>query len=171
MFLRNCDLNNIREYLQFLDTYREYIEELSQFTDRLKDFPLRQEVSFMWNCQSIQKYFVIHEGQAIGFVLIGVEDNKHPESDWYIEEFFIKKEFQNQGLGKAAAKELLEAKRGRYCLFVLRRNFRAACFWEKVFTDSGYMNVTQNHIDIAPMDDCEFRMYESIKQKGICNGT
>ncbi|MBQ8248054.1 MAG: GNAT family N-acetyltransferase [Lachnospiraceae bacterium] len=168
MFLRNCNLKNTSEHLEFVNMYRSYIEELSQFTNRLKAFPLYDEVSFMWNCQSIQKYFVIHEGQIIGFVLIGIEDNKHPESDWYIEEFFIKKEYQNMGLGKAVAKELLETKRGRYCLFILKRNMRASHFWQKVFTDAGYIDVSQNHVDIAPMEDCEFRMYEPVGyQEGI----
>ena len=163
MILQAYNPSDIGEYLEFLDMYREYIEELSQFTDLLKDFPLQQEVAFMWDCQSIIKYWVICEGQIIGFVLIGVEDNKHPESDWYIEEFFIKKEYQNKGFGKAVAKELLETKRGRYCLFVLQRNVRASHFWQNVFTEAGYIDVSQNYVDIAPMDDCEFRMYEAIK--------
>lgn len=162
MSLREFDLRNTSEYLEFVNMYRSYIEELSTFTDRLDNFPLYDETTSIWQYSSIQKYFVINDDKIVGFLLIGIEDNKHPDSDWYIEEFYIKKEYQNKGIGTAAIKELLETKKGRYCLFVLWRNLRAAHFWQGVFTDSGYINVSQNHVDIAPLEDCEFRMYEAI---------
>lgn len=164
MMLRECDLHNTGEYIEFRNMYGSYIEELSAFTDRLKDFPLSDETASIWPLPCIQKRFVIYDGKIVGFLLIGIDENKHPDSDWYIEEFYIKKEYQNQGIGQAVVKEMLNSAKGRDCLFILNGNQRASHFWEKVFVDSGYENVSSNFVDIAPMEDCEFRMYEPVKR-------
>lgn len=161
MKLEKCNKNQ-EDFSCFVRMYTAYIKELSTFSERLKNKEVTLcETAQIWYNPNIEKYFVIEHKTVAGFLLLGVNGNKHQDSDYYVAEFFIVKDKRRQGIGSATIKKLLQAQKGRYCLFVLHKNKAASLFWQKVFADCNYVDVSEKHLCDCTPDDCEFRMYES----------
>ena len=104
--------------------------------------------------------YVIEKGtEIIGFFMIGINDNKHPMSDYYIGEYYIKPEFRRNGYGKTAISCFIKEHPGAYCLFIFKENLFAQNFWKQVFNDLKY--VDESHLfsaAIAP-DDSYFYFF------------
>ena len=114
----------------------------------------------MWYNPDIEIYFVLAGKSVIGFLVLGINENKHESSDWFIGEFYIAKNYQSQGIGKKVIGDLLKRKKGSYCLFILRNNVRALQFWDKAFGTNNYVNTTERFFCNCTPDDCIFKMYE-----------
>lgn len=146
---------------KFSALWFSYIDELSVYSSRLRDEPATEdEILSMWLNPNIEIFFVSLDKTVIGFLLLGINGNKHENSDWFIGEFYIAKKYQMQGIGKKVIQDLIASKMGAYCLFILRNNIKALRFWDKVFTENGYANTTERFFCGHTPDDCYFRMYE-----------
>ena len=162
--LFKCDISDTQALNKFGDMYCAYISDLSVFSERLRSEPVTEnEITGIWNADNIEKLFITHEGKIVGFLLLGILANKHPESDYFIAEFYIQKEYRSLGIGTLAARELLENK-GKYCLFILKDNERAISFWNKAFELCGYKDVSEQYTTNCCPSDCLFYMYEPVKE-------
>ena len=152
---------NCKMFRDFAKLYTDYIHELSVYSERIKREEVTDaEIELAWLNPDLRRYFVNQGKDCIGFLLIGINENKHESSNWFIAEFYIAKEYQGKGIGKKAIRDLLGSKKGAYCLFILEENKRALCFWDKTFSESGYIDTTEFYsCDCAP-NDCVFKMYE-----------
>lgn len=160
VLIKRRSLDNKNEYHTFVELYEAYIAELSTFSSRISEEEVSEEETLgIWFNPNTQIYFVLYKEKPIGFLLLGINTNKHEDSNWYIGEFYIAKKYQYQGIGKEIACELLSKQRGKYCFYVLKKNIRAMKFWEKVFSRCSYTDVTSNYAcDFTPVD-CVFKMY------------
>ena len=155
-----ANIDDESEMRVFGSLYRDYVAELSEFSDNLKAKPVtKNELLRICYNRSLEKYFVLANDQIVGFLLLGVNKNKHEASDWFIGEFYIKKSHQEQKIGQSVIQKMLENQKGRYCLFILNKNKRAKYFWDKVFTECGYRDVSSDYFCDCVPDDCIFRMY------------
>ena len=94
---RTPDLST-NAFSSFLAMYKSYIEELSAFSQRLRDEPVSiMEVCDIWNNPDVELYFVMHDDEPAGFIVLGINANKHESSDWFIGEFYIKKNLYFSG--------------------------------------------------------------------------
>ena len=156
---RTPDLST-NAFSSFLAMYKSYIEELSAFSQRLRDEPVSiMEVCDIWNNPDVELYFVMHDDEPAGFIVLGINANKHESSDWFIGEFYIKKNLQSKGIGKSAVKSLLREKKGKYCFFVLKNNIRARAFWKKAFSENQYIDTTCLYKCSHTPNDCIFKMF------------
>lgn len=160
MLLKPCNLKDIKEFDTFRSLYCDYIEELSVYSERLEGKVSLHETTEIWCASHTEKYFVMQGSKIVGFLLLGINENKHKESDWFIGEFYIKKEYQSRNIGTEVIKKMLCGKKGRYCFFVLHRNIRALRFWKKVFSECGYIDVSDKYTCSCTPDDCGFFMFE-----------
>lgn len=156
-----CDKNNINLIPVFTELWTAYVDELSVFSKRLQDEPVTEgEILSMWYNPDLEIYFVSLDQEYIGFLLLGINGNKHECSDWFIGEFYIAKKWQSKGIGKSVVNQLLSRKKGSYCMFILRNNVRALEFWKRTFDKNGYENTSERFFCGSTPDDCYFRMYE-----------
>ena len=129
-------------YCQFVRLYKDYITELNHISPSVKATVKESEILSICYSQEIEKFLIKHNDIIVGFLLIGTGDNKHPDSDYFIGEFYIDKPYQNKGIGKSVMENFINERRGRYCLYVLKNNVRAMYFWQEVF-------VKQDHSDCS----------------------
>ena len=156
-----CEKNDLSFFSHFSSLWNLYIDELSQYSKRLKEEPVTKgEVLSMWYNPDIELYLVLLDENPIGFLLLGINKNKHEFSDWFIGEFYIAKNHQSKGIGKKVIGDLLGRKKGSYCLFILHKNHKALKFWDKVFTESEYINTTERFFCGHTPEDCYFKVYE-----------
>ena len=155
------------ENIIFERMYRDYISELGQFSDRIKAEPVSaQEFENIYNNQSLIKIFILNNsGVKIGFCLLGFGDNTHPETDYYIGEFYIAPEHRREGWGRSAIKELLSLLPGKYCYHILKGNKVARLFWDRVVKAS--KSVKLRLYDISNLSDCDFFAFDCSKLKQV----
>ena len=158
-----CNKKDLSLLTEFSCLWTAYIDELSEYSERLRDEPVTEgEIISMWCNPDIELFLVLLGEKTIGFLLIGINRNKHECSDWFIGEFYIAKNYQGQGIGKKVIGNLLKKEKGSYCLFILHKNHKALCFWDKVFTANKYINTTERFFCGHTPDDCYFKMYEPV---------
>ena len=157
---------NGKDFCLFTCLYKDYATELSEYSDRLRANPVRESELFnICRNPDLERYFISCNGQIVGFLLVGINNNKHEESDRYIAEFYIAKEFQSKGIGKAAVTQYIEENSGVYCLHILKKNTRAIYFWSGVFSDLGYTEISWKYPNLSN-EDTFFKMYELRAQTG-----
>ena len=91
------------------------------------------------NTKWIDIYDGKHGKDIIGFLIIGFPPNCHPDTNFYIEEAYIKPQYRRQGYMSSVASKFIKDNPGSYCLFILNRNEAALQFWHKVFAQCGYV--------------------------------
>lgn len=90
------------------------------------------------------------EHEPVGFALIGYGQNKHPLSDYYIEDFFVRDTARGQGFGREMFYYILQEFPGCYCYFTLDGNVGAEAFWEHVFSEREYSSLAITDTSNAP---------------------
>lgn len=108
--------------------------ELSQFTGDLPgpdgqfDFP---RLSRFFTEPDHHAYLIHSDEQLAGFCLIRPFDGGAS----FIHAFFVVRALRQQGVGLAAATDLLRSRHGRWAIAFVERNEPAARFWRQVATD------------------------------------
>ena len=158
-----CTKGNKEHYNAFANLYSAYIDELSAFSQRIsKEEVSVSEIDFMWEAGNMEILLITVDEEIVGFVVLGIHDNKHEASDYFVGEFYIAKSKQGQGIGGATVKQLLNCRKGKYCMFILKKNERAICFWRTAFAHEGYRDVSKDYHCASVPDDCYFKMYAPI---------
>lgn len=104
-----------------------YIEELDQFEEHSGGY---NRLRFLDLSETDRVPFTIWaSGQLAGFVLVR-RITMQTEPAMEVEEFYVRPEFQRQGIGTAAAIEVWKKFPGRWVVEVTKKN-PASSFWRK----------------------------------------
>lgn len=126
------------EYRQRL--LKKYLKELRD----LYNISFSNEESNLYNTYIASEHtewidiFADDSDEPVGFLVVGEQENCHPDANYYIEELYVEPEFRNKGLASATATNFLHNHKGIYCLFIINDNNIAKIFWDKVFTSCRY---------------------------------
>lgn len=131
---------------------RFYVYEFSRYTG--EDFPKDGlleafETSFhfdnYWNNKDHYPFIFHVDDQIAGFALVN-KNGSTIDVDWYLAEFYIVAKFQNKGIGRYIATDLLTQFSGTWELSQIPNNHLAVAFWRKVLqqlTDGQYTETLQ----------------------------
>lgn len=136
--------------------YREYIKELSLYSERIRKEPITDEEFYeIYSNEFLLKIFIQNDSdEVVGFCLVGFGKNTHPRTNYYISEFYILPEFRCSGFGRSAFKKLLALFPGRYCYHVLKENKDALAFWSQMKKECGCKELILE--DTLELSDCFF---------------
>lgn len=145
----------------FEKMYSDYDRELGQYSARLRTNPISGSGFLdMYLNAFLKKLFIVNrEGTVIGFCLLGFGDNTHPDTNYYIAEFYIVPDARREGYGAAAVAQLLAWFPGKYCYHVLKENQKALAFWNSVKEFCGWTNMPIS--DTLGLDDCFFFAFDT----------
>lgn len=121
-----------------------FLHDLSEFNEEQEfnqESGLFEFDAFEWffEKEGLTPYFIKHEDDIIGFILLQSSPYTNPERyDYLINSFFILKKYRRKGLGKQAVQDLFQQCPGRYAIGQLSNNIPAIQFWRKIYE---YMNV------------------------------
>ena len=136
--LKKIETKKEREELK--PFYTEYLNELSRY----KIFDESFEVIANEMCiaeDHRDDMFIMLDDKPIGFAMIGSYPNSFTDEDIYIQEFFIKGEYQNKGYGRRAVKRIAEKyKYKNISLFIIKANQRAIDFWPNALNEIDYFS-------------------------------
>ncbi len=118
----------------YLDELRK-IQDIPQATEEEKKQLFSE---YKQNAQWIDIYDTQNRETIIGFLLIGVYPNCHPDADYYIEEAYVKPKYRRSKHMTKAVIDFVKQHPGVYCMFILNNNYGAYGFWNTVFKSLGY---------------------------------
>lgn len=104
-----------------------------------------------WEKENRKPYFITVNKTISGFALV----NRHTliqKKGYNLAEFYIRKEFRNQGIGKQAAYKLFDMFPGKWEVRQMTSNPKAQAFWNKVI--AAYTN---NHFEEVWLNDNNWR--------------
>jgi predicted acetyltransferase len=104
-----------------------------------------------WERENRKPYFITVNKIVSGFALV----NRHTliqKVGYNLAEFYIQKEFRNQGVGKEAAYKLFDMFPGKWETRQMSSNPKAQAFWNRVI--AAYTN---NHFEEVWLDDSNWR--------------
>ena len=136
--------------------YTAYDCELSRYSFRIRNAPVcREDFASMYSNPYLATMFILNdEGKKVGFCLLGFGENTHPETNYYIAEFYVLPEHRRSGIGTKAVLDLLSIFPGKYCYHVLKENMGAYMFWEEVKKTANVKEIEL--VDILGLRDCNF---------------
>ncbi|MEC5425870.1 GNAT family N-acetyltransferase [Virgibacillus sp. C22-A2] len=117
--------------------YSLYLHDLSKFTKKL-DLGIDgsfhfDDLDLFWNVEGFSPYFIKHEDDIIGFLLLLERPFLNKESDFGVNDIFIINKFRGKGFGKQVLVKLFNEKPGKYFVIELLENKPAVLFWEKAY--------------------------------------
>lgn len=154
--LADISLRPVVERLGQLE--RHDLSELVGFlpgADGLFDFP---RLAQFFTDADHDAYLIFAGGTLAGFCLTRPFDREST----FIHAFFVVRALRRQGVGRAAAVDLLQSRRGRWAIAFLEQNESAARFWREVATElvgdswteerrtaaDGHQTFTFVHVDV-----------------------
>lgn len=167
--LVNFPVSSRKETDMFEKMYSNYDRELGLYSARLRENPITSsDFLDMYLNAFLKKLFIVNrEGVVIGFCLLGFGDNTHPDTNYYIAEFYIVPEYRRAGYGLAAVAQLLAWFPGKYCYHVLKENQAGLAFWKGAKAFCGWADLPFS--DTLGLDDCFFFAFET-KKMGVLYG-
>lgn len=161
------NINDIKQKNCFKKMYIDYITELSQYSERLRNDPITDDdIQDINTNPFLIRYFITNEKETpIGFCLMGFGENTHPGTDWFIAEFYIQPKYRRKGYGKKFMRDFIKTHPGEYCYFVLKENQKAKAFWNKVRAENGCIDtkLCYNAEQYTP-EDADFYAFKYVKQ-------
>lgn len=134
----NLKLNNpekMSDFNELGDMLYEYISELHSIDENVELRNKQQLMrEYLYSDAATELYLFKKDNETIGFGFIGFSDNCHPEADIYIEEFYIKPQYRNNGYGLRFAHMILNDV-DSVCFYILTLNEPAKNFWRTVFNE------------------------------------
>ena len=136
--LKKIETKKEREELK--PFYMAYLNELSRY----KIFDESFEVIANEMCiaeDHRDDMFIMLDDKPIGFAMIGSYPNSFTDEDIYIQEFFIKGEYQNKGYGRQAVKCIEDKYKYKdISLFIIKTNQKAIDFWPSALNEIDYFS-------------------------------
>ena len=152
----HIDVETVSDKRRFEKMYRDYIEELGQYSSEClsRNSITRSSFEGMYSYPFIVPRLIYNDRkEPVGFYLIAFGEGTYPLTDFYIVEFYILPQYRNKGEGKKAVKEIFKNHPGVYCKFVLKKNIGALNFWKRVKEDFGCEDIKDRSLNDTP-DDC-----------------
>ncbi len=138
----------------FVLMYDDYIRELAQYTPLLKNHDINKTFQMYseYRCEAFTRINVICDGTGVvnGFMVLGIAPNTHPDTNYFIAEFFIKKEYRRKNIGSKYVLDFIKTHPGKYCMFILDKNEVAKCFWFETFNRAGYKPIKLKDVGCCP---------------------
>ncbi|MCM3757379.1 GNAT family N-acetyltransferase [Sporosarcina aquimarina] len=135
--------------------YSLYLHDLSRFTETLDisaDGAFHfDDLDLLWNEEGFSPYFIKHQDDVIGFLLLLERPFLKKEYDFGINDIFILNKYRGKGFGKQSIETLFKEKRGSYFVIELTENQPAILFWKKIYQQLKIdFEETKKHIDDEP---------------------
>ena len=135
--------------------YLEYVAELEKI--RGAGFDVSEEEKTQWcldylngGCHTWIDITDPVSGIAVGFLVIGVSPDCHPDADYFICQTFMKKLARRKHLMEQAVMDFVYRHPGVYCMILISANRNAAGFWKHIFEEKlGYHAVVLREISGA----------------------
>ena len=170
--MKEYNPSNLQQKYTFFKMYTDYCNELSQYSQRLRNEPVTPEDVYETETfPLLERYFIEDEnGKPIGFMLFGFKENTHPETDWFIAEFYILPAYRHRGYGEKGITKFLQKHPGKYCYFVLKENIPAQKFWNRIREKLNCQDITSRLECEHTPSDCFFEAFiysnGTIKKEG-----
>ena len=138
-------LIDIKEKENLRQLIKEYERELLKI-DEPEEY---KYLNSYWEKENRFPYFIKINNEIVGFVLVNGHTlvNKDGKN---IAEFYIKKEFRKNGVGKTAAIKVFDKFLGNWEVREIEENLNARTFWIKVidnYTDHRFKETKMNNQD------------------------
>lgn len=92
--------------------------------------------------ENVRWYPIRADDKQVGFFRIGWGIACHPDADWFIADMYVRPDYRRQGLATKAMGDYISKHTGRkYCLFIIDGNKGARAFWDKFFTQQGFIPI------------------------------
>ena len=98
---------------------------------RFPDYP---PLAAYWTEPGAEPFLIRADGRIAGFVLIDRHSHSGEPCDFNMGEFFVARPYRREGVGRAAALQTIEARKGLWEIAVARANVGALAFWRGVAT-------------------------------------
>lgn len=115
-----------------MQLYAEYLESLNEYGANIPESKYDEEIYYHRFTKDIEWNPVIVDGNEVGFLLIGKDTECVPGYDYFISQTYIQPKYRRQGIMKKIVTDYVKAHKGRYCLFILEKNYPAKNFWKTV---------------------------------------
>jgi len=115
----------VHDFTEFWETRRVELSEDGRFPP----YPWLDE---FWGDPEGEALLIRVGGALAGFVLIDRKAHSGGACDYSMAEFFVARHYRREGVGRAAALAVLEARPGLWEIAVARRNLPALAFWREV---------------------------------------
>lgn len=113
-------------------------------------------------------YLIIHNKKIAGFALIGEYPDSFSPFDIFVQDFYIKPEFRNQGIGSESMAEIIDLHEApAVSLFILDNNDVAYKFWQRLFNIIGFEDRVRAGGIIAKGDRSTFYYFVDNKDSSI----
>lgn len=113
------------------ETLRDLIKEYERELLNVKEPEEYKYLDSYWGKENRFPYFIYVDNKLAGFVLIN-DYNLVINEGKNIAEFYIKKEFRKNGVGKLSAIKVFDMFRGKWEIRELKNNIDGQNFWRKV---------------------------------------
>lgn len=150
----------------YLERYKEYLRYLNSLTNHIKVFS-DEDILYYSSLPDKDIFLVYNEDDPIGIVILGHGlENCFSRHDVYIQDFYIFPEYQRTGLGYEVLKVITRHYSDKdFSLMIIKNNYPALNFWDKVFERIGYSERMQAADMIALSDDFYFKYYVKMGLK------
>ncbi len=113
---------------------RKLIREYQQELLKIEEPEEYKYLDSYWEKENRFPYFIKVDKNIIGFALVN-DYNLVNKGGKNIAEFYIKKEFRKNGIGKITAMKIFDLFHGKWEIRELRDNIDGQNFWRKVIND------------------------------------
>lgn len=141
--IRDCKYSKKdRHWIEYV--YGEYVDSLADLNTGIYQLlsvgnPQQDEIFANWFANELSHPLVILRGpDPVGFALVTrprVASAGEKPADFYMAEFFIRKQHRRSGVGRSAANLIFDRFAGEWEILQYQRNPGAVSFWRKVVAD------------------------------------
>lgn len=163
----------------FKGFYKEYIKELSQYSERLQDhlnFELESGAEEYYEFQNGKNMYLIHNesGIPIGFIILHHNMNCVSRRDCgiyykndYIAEIYIEPMYRRKKYASDVIHEVITENNGPFPIYILKKNESAKNFWKKVAEREQLQNITEEYLDLWNLPDLQLYVFEHAKTSAM----
>lgn len=153
-------LGKAEYYHEFVGMYGKYNQELHEIDDRVEECDL-YDLYIVFHQRDTKIFFYEVDGQTVGFIIVGVNTNKHIKSDYYIQETYIKPQYRHKGYGRSMCNQIINMYPSMVNMYILKKNDYAIKFWSAVYEK--YEDVSAEY-----GEDDELCYEKFYRKKGGC---
>lgn len=121
-----------------------------------------------WNEEGYYPFIIRVEDKLAGFILVNKKGSTS-DVDWYLAEFYIVAKFQNKGIGRQVALQVINKFPGLWEIMQIPKNLPAINFWRKViqqFTRGKYTEQRKQIQTPKPHEMIIQKFWSSISDPG-----
>ena len=150
--------------------YVEYLSDIEEFRTKPSTETLREKWEAAMEYINDDEFdwidiYVPEEKEPVGFMIIGHNDQCHPNADIFFSDIFIDYRYRNRGIMTSKVKEVIKTNKS-CCYFVQKNNNYAQRWLNKLFINEGFVSYKLDRSCILISDD-DKGFYGWINEKAI----